>query len=609
MALYFRCQNNHIVLSGDTYRYKEQIKALGGRYVSHSKSWIVASSSDRLASIADLCQNSGGGPLEGLGSPTPLSSTDSAASLLIKEAVSPVVAIEPPVASGSPGLTIAELMQEIHVCLSSRFSGPIWVIGELQNINLRPRAVFFNLAEPKEARSKDTSALSINANIWDNVLQGLKARHGRETVDTILQEGMKVRMLCNVSLYRDRGSISLNIIDVDSSFTKGALALAREQLIKELKQKGLYAKNKNVALTPFPFKVGLISAEGSRAKSDFLDQLLIYGFPGEVIFFPAQMQGENTPSEVTRGIQQLTRLNCNLIVITRGGGSAADLRWFDNSQIAYEIAGCPLPIIAAIGHHDDESVAEVICFQREKTPTAAADFILHIFQKNRERLTEISNLLHQKVMSRIEGAKQLLLTATSQLKHASNDNILRMTALTHGHQIALTNQYHSIIVGLTTRLSQLSAALTRGADAFLTSQKNRLNQASSDLKIAHEVFAKNAELGIKARLNALDRAASEQLGRIYPALVRLKSTLRATTDRRFEAFARLCQEYDSKISTCDPTPWITKGWTQLCSGGRTIRSIAEVQAGSEISARLHDGSLEMIIKDIRGKSRIKNEES
>ena len=126
----------------------------------------------------------------------------------------------------------------------------------------------------------------------------------------------------------------------------------------------------------FPLRVGLITAEGSRAMSDFLDQLHSYKFPEEVIFYPAHMQGESTLKEVAEGLRKLSQMNLDAIVLTRGGGSAADLRWFDTvPRLPYALAEAKMPI-SAIGHHDDVCVAELISYHREKTPTAAADFLI-----------------------------------------------------------------------------------------------------------------------------------------------------------------------------------------------------------------------------------------
>jgi exodeoxyribonuclease VII large subunit len=147
-------------------------------------------------------------------------------------------------------------------------------------------------------------------------------------------------------------------------------------------------------MTPFPFKVALITADGSRAQTDFQHQLLDEGqFPGTVLFIPCTMQGERVPSEVISSIKKAIEADADVIVLSRGGGSAADLRWFDGEEIALAIAHCPIPIIAAIGHHEDTCVAEEICHTREKTPTAAADRILEVFRDTRSQINERAHIL------------------------------------------------------------------------------------------------------------------------------------------------------------------------------------------------------------------------
>ena len=241
----------------------------------------------------------------------------------------------------------------------------------------------------------------------------------------LFADGIKVRCLCRVTLYKDRGQISLSLEDVDPAFTKGELALARERLIKELRAKGLDRKNKELTLSAFPLRIGLISAEGSRAESDFLHQLESGGYPGTILYISAKMQGDKVPVEVTNAINQLIKKEVDAIIITRGGGSAADLRWFDASEIAYAIAKSPVPIIAAIGHHDDICVAEEICYLRQKTPTAAAQFVLDWFLGTRDRITELADRIIDSVSRRLDWLNDNLQGLSIALVEQSNNGLNR----------------------------------------------------------------------------------------------------------------------------------------------------------------------------------------
>jgi exodeoxyribonuclease VII large subunit len=106
---------------------------------------------------------------------------------------------------------------------------------------------------------------------------------------------------------------------------------------------------------------------------------------------------------VVNALKDLCDKKVDVIVITRGGGSAADLRWFDDPKIAYAIAQAPVPVIAAIGHHDDRCVAEEVCYQRQKTPTAAADFLVGCFEAARRRIEDASHQLIRGMTRRRDG--------------------------------------------------------------------------------------------------------------------------------------------------------------------------------------------------------------
>jgi exodeoxyribonuclease VII large subunit len=188
----------------------------------------------------------------------------------------------------------------------------------------------------------------------------------------------------------------LNLLTSISSFLIIVIcikSILRSSGVKKLRAKGLDQTNKQKMFPSFPLRVGLISASGSRALGDFVHQLEEGRFPGEIVFLSAPMQGEDVPLKLPGVFLELQSKNVDLIVLTRGGGSMADLRWFDAREVAMAIATCTVPVIAAIGHQDDLCVAEEISFLRAKTPTAAAEVLLSCFRTLRERLGQITHQL------------------------------------------------------------------------------------------------------------------------------------------------------------------------------------------------------------------------
>jgi exodeoxyribonuclease VII large subunit len=406
MALYFKVESDLIIFFGDTFNHRPAIKALGARFNGTDKTWTVQDSEvmrQRAALIARPHQD--------------LSTTQGQRKLEPQTAV--LRSVETP-HDPSLGLTVSQLMSQAEAFISQGFPTPIWVIGEIQSLSRRGGGtLYFDFAESKSG-SHQTATVTVKCNVWQNTFNWLERRHSKAKIDEIFADGNRLRALAQVKLYKDRGQISLTIEDVDPSFTQGALALARLELLRKLRAEGLDKKNKCLNISAFPLRVALITAEGSRAQTDFQHQLIDVGrFPGELIFIPCSMQGDRVPQDVIKSIEAATIANADLIVLSRGGGSAADLRWFDGEEIARAIALCPIPIIAAIGHHDDTCVAEEICHTREKTPTAAADRILEVLRDTRTVINERAHILAVALDREISRFDRLQIDVRERLVHAA----------------------------------------------------------------------------------------------------------------------------------------------------------------------------------------------
>lgn len=551
MSINFRQEGDQIVILGQTYPFKDEIKAIGCSFNGSRKLWQIPFSQSALQAVQDLCESKGGGRLETQAVDTPdvpvaiarKMSASAPRGLSLTPGVVQITPVSLPeselptmpdsqredVSDPSRGMSIAELMNIAQSTISRAFPLPIWIIGEIQGLQNRgSRGIYLNLAEGIDGGS-DAATLTVNATIWSNSIKLMEHRHGKAALQDVLADGLAIRCLCTVSLYKGRGNLSLNIQEIDVAYTKGALALQREKLLRELKIKGLDQLNKHLSFPAFPFCIGLICAEGSRAQTDFLHQLFSAGFCGEVAFVPAAAQGERVLTEVPAAIATLIDHGCDAIVITRGGGSAADLRWFDAAEIAYAICRCPVPIIAAIGHHDDVSVAEIVCHLRCKTPTAAADAVVEVFVKTRTRIEEMAEFFA--------------------------NGLTRQVQLYQERQGRISERLHATAIQSIGRRDQ---QLLR-----MTSQ-----------------LTGNAQNTITALIGRFDHAAH---------------SLSHFALRNIMGFERSLGEVDKIMAKLDPRPWLNQGWTQLFAGDRQIRSIDDAEVNMPLRARLIDGRIDLAI--------------
>lgn len=454
MALYFKIEGDKIVFFGDTFNHRPAIKELGARFNAADKTWIVLDSQETRQRAALIAT-----PMQSKGRKTSPAQPPQSATKTTSPRNSNQIELDP-----NLGLTISQLLVLADKAVSQAFPTPIWVIGEIQSLSKRGGGtIYFDFAEAKTG-AHETATITVKSNIWQNTATWLYKRHGQEKVEGMLADGNKLRALVHVKLYKDRGQITLSLEDIDPAFTQGALALARAELLRKLRKDGLDQKNKLLSIPNFPFRVALVTAEGSRAQSDFEHQLTSSDeFPGTILFTPCSMQGDKVPNAVTNALKAAERAEADLIVLCRGGGSAADLRWFDGEEIALAIAHSKVPIIAAIGHHEDTCVAEEICHTREKTPTAAADRILQIFRDSRSAINEKAHglaVILDREMSQFDrlqsNLKEHLTTAAEHFFSSHRERLfLNAASLSRGFEGLVLRQSASFM-NLAARLNYLA---------------------------------------------------------------------------------------------------------------------------------------------------------
>lgn len=455
MSVHFRIRDQLIVVYGKTYEQRALLKSLGGRFNGENKSWQIPYSETSLDRIKELCRTCGGGQL-----PT-ISSGEEVATQEQPTQKQP--------AQEQAGLTIAELLRRIDVNLKESFPYPVWVVGEVQNLSQKEN-FYFQLVEAQEGKKQ---TLTVNAVIWRERMQLIREP------EKCLQDGLKIRCLCIVQLYRERGAISLQVLDIDPSYTRGELAIAREDLLRKIRAAG--QENVNKSLTPPRVlqSVGLITAAKSRAYSDFCHQLETLHIPLQVHFRPSPMQGEEVLVEVPSAITELS--HCDVIVITRGGGSASDLRWFDSPEVAAGVINSQVPIIAAIGHHEDLCVAEEISYMRQKTPTAAADYLGQIFM-------QLSTLLQNLAYELIASLEQKMQDMQARYMQARAELGIESLACLRRGEEKINQMLNDILAAVQedkhrrqSQLAELGVMLAQGAMQALSAKLDTLQELEKNL--------------------------------------------------------------------------------------------------------------------------------
>ncbi len=305
----------------------------------------------------------------------------------------------------------------VREAVSEALPDEYWVEAELAECRERGGHCYMQLVE-KDPRS-NVPVANASAKCWRQTWALLHPAFQRATGQS-LRAGMKVLLRVYPQFHEAYG-FSWIVTDLDPTFTLGDLARRRQEIIRTLKEQGVFDLQRELTLSPFTQRIAVVSAETAAGYGDFCRQLLDngYGLRFQVELFAAVMQGERVEQSV---IQALDRINSRLdefdvVVIIRGGGATGDMSGFDTLPLAENVANFPLPIITGIGHDRDECVLDMVSHTRVKTPTAAAAFLIDGLCATLQRVTEAESIIARCAQERLQRHRLELEHATTLLPH------------------------------------------------------------------------------------------------------------------------------------------------------------------------------------------------
>ena len=271
--------------------------------------------------------------------------------------------------------TLYELNSLVRSALSAVLAPAYWVQAEVAE--LRERTHCYMELVQNDAHTH-TPIARAKANCWYATWQQVSRKFQRDTGST-LRPGMQVLLLVSPTFHEAYG-FSYTVTDIDPTYTLGDMARRRQEILRQLREEGVFDLQRELTLPLFAQRVAVISSAGAAGYGDFCDQLLHneYGLRFTVRLFPAVMQGQHVEESVIAALEQIAgqQTEWDAVVIIRGGGATADLACFDSYPLASCVAQFPLPVIVGIGHDRDTTVLDEVAHQRVKTPTAAAAFLI-----------------------------------------------------------------------------------------------------------------------------------------------------------------------------------------------------------------------------------------
>lgn len=319
--------------------------------------------------------------------------------------------------------SLKELCDWIQEILENDLPNRYWVCAEIASMSVRGHC-YMELVEKAE---NGILAAKVRATCWSNVYHLLSAYFLQETGQS-LHTGLQVMLEVSVEYHAVYG-LSLNVWNIDPTYTLGDLAKQRQATIQQLTEDGVMDLQKALQIPSLPRRVAVISSADAAGYGDFCDQLKHnrFGFKFHVQLYPAVVQGDTAARSVVQALNSIATLEeeWDVVVIIRGGGASTDMSCFDDYNLASHCAQFPLPIIAGIGHTRDVSVVDMVVHTSVKTPTAAAEWLIERVAEQVERVGSLMLRLQRATQNAVSREKNRLLLYEQQIFNAVRGKAVR----------------------------------------------------------------------------------------------------------------------------------------------------------------------------------------
>jgi exodeoxyribonuclease VII large subunit len=432
--------------------------------------------------------------------------------------------------------TVSELTSRVRDLLAAAFAG-VWVEGEISNFrDAQSGHLYFTLKDEKA---------QVKCVCFRTTAQRLKFRP---------EDGLKVRVRGSVSVYEARGEYQIYVDNIEP-VGLGALQLAFEQLKKKLAAEGLFNLERKKPLPMLPLRIGIITSPRAAAIRDLL-RILHRRFPNvRVMIYPVRVQGEGAAEDIVEALayfnsRAAASLLVDVLILARGGGSLEDLWAFNEEKVARAIFASLIPIVSAVGHETDFTIADFVADVRASTPSHAAEIVL----QTREAFDSHIAQLRESMADRI---RFLIMRRKERLHELVRDQAFRRAE-------DLVCQYRQRADELALRLGD---ALLDKLDAL----RERFTEAR----------ARIAAYDLRARLSAMRLRSTHSA-----------SNLQMRIDRFLVAKRQLYERLVLQLEERSPLRVLDRGYAIIYdAAGNVVRNTEQVRAGNEISVRLARGKL------------------
>ena len=431
--------------------------------------------------------------------------------------------------------TVSEITRDVRAILEAAFE-TAWIEGEISNFRLAASGhAYFVLKDDKA---------QIKCVLFRGQRVGMKFTP---------EDGDQILLLGRVTVYEARGDYQV-IVEAIEPKGLGALQKAFEQLKEKLAKEGLFDESRKKPLPEMPWKIGIVTSPTGAAIRDIINVIRRRNPKTSMLLYPAKVQGEGSAEEIARGIEELNkRKDIDVLIVGRGGGSIEDLWAFNEEVVARAIANSKIPVVSAVGHEIDYTIADFVADLRAPTPSAAAELVVPKLNDIVQDLQYLTNQMIERMEEDIEDYRE-------RLRYLIDRRFFR--------------EPRRILEAPAQRLDEMGQRLLRGLDQWVLVKRGNLIQR------VHRLF--------QASPQKIVSALSERRVDLVARLVRRLASQINLKKEKLDGVAK-------SLNALSPLNVLDRGYSITTKSGKAVTSSKQVNKGDTLRIRLAKGQLDATV--------------
>lgn len=428
--------------------------------------------------------------------------------------------------------TLSQVTANIKSVVQDVFKSEFWVKAEINKLGIQKHSghAYPELVEKINGKLVAEMRATLWRSDFDRINQDFRSK-----IKEPLREGITALIKVRITFHELYG-LSLQILDIDTSFVLGELEKEKIQNIQWLKDQKLFDLNKYKSLPLVPNRLAVISIESSQGYSDFYNVLTrnTHKYHFFIKVYPATMQGDRAVESIEMALAQVEKnlSKFDAVAIIRGGGGDVGLTCYNHINLSKKVAEFPIPVLSGIGHSTNQTVVEMVSHYSGITPTDLADFLLKKMEWFEREIQELSQTMVETAYGLLDAQKLSLSSCAGLLRANTRMNL---------------NQHH-------TRLNRWMESLTKNIPRKIDKEKESLET--------------------------------------------IKSNIRIFWGRQLNQETQKLEWMQKNLELLDPKRLLERGYSLTLHNGKTLKSVDQIKAGEEISTWLADGKITSTVNKI-----------